>query len=324
MTEWQEGLSEHIFTTNTSIISTEMIRTEMKNLIKADDWYVFDDEPVDQKEAREMKKLAKEEEKLRRKTLRSQELCVGQKSGQSTKRVIAEAIDLDWIFKEGNAKIFLKLLSEQDNNKLFVTKGIRVFIDIIWSKYQPKIVKQVFFPYILYTTLFIILCSKLTQNALDEIVADRVDGNIDESTAKYLTEIFLVVSISIVCGFIWFSFFFVEYLQVREDYKAYFADYWNLFDFMSLVLNAFYVIVLNLIVVTNNDFIPVSVLRLVGAFACWFLWIKVFYWMRLFRPTAMFITLIQQTVADIRWFSIMVGIILTSFGHFFMVIHLNN
>jgi hypothetical protein len=76
------------------------------------------------------------------------------------KRVKAVALDLDWIFKHNNIKVLLKLLTNQDNSQLYATKAIRIFIDMLWIKYQPQIIKKVFLPYMIYLVLFVFLCSK--------------------------------------------------------------------------------------------------------------------------------------------------------------------
>ena len=64
-------------------------------------------------------------------------------------------------------------------------------------------------------------------------------------------------------------------------------------------------------------------IRSLGAFACFFMWIKVFYWMRLFESLAYYVKLILQTMTDSMPFMLMVGIIVMSFANFFYVINRN-
>lgn len=56
------------------------------------------------------------------------------------------------------------------------------------------------------------------------------------------------------------------------------------------------------------------------AIACWLMWIKIYYMMRLFKDTAHFITLIARVLADIKTFSIMLVIVMLAFANFFYVI----
>jgi hypothetical protein len=53
------------------------------------------------------------------------------------------------------------------------------------------------------------------------------------------------------------------------------------------------------------------------------MWCKLFYWMRLFKATAAFITLIFQTLSDVKIFAAMLAIILVAFANFFFVINNN-
>jgi len=53
------------------------------------------------------------------------------------------------------------------------------------------------------------------------------------------------------------------------------------------------------------------------------MWIKLFYWGRLFEPTAYLVTLISETLYDIKLFVLVVGILLAAFANFFLIINLN-
>ena len=53
------------------------------------------------------------------------------------------------------------------------------------------------------------------------------------------------------------------------------------------------------------------------------MWLKVFYWMRLFPSLAYYVNLIKQTIADIKNFLLMCLIILCAFANFFYVLDLN-
>jgi len=53
------------------------------------------------------------------------------------------------------------------------------------------------------------------------------------------------------------------------------------------------------------------------------MWIKIFYWMRLFPSLAYYVKLIIQTIADCMPFMFMVIIIMCAFANFFYVINTN-
>ena len=67
----------------------------------------------------------------------------------------------------------------------------------------------------------------------------------------------------------------------------------------------------------------VETTRSIGSFSVFNLYIKVFYWMRLFKPTAYFINLITQVVLDIRVFTIMLITMIGAFANFFSIINSN-
>ena len=53
------------------------------------------------------------------------------------------------------------------------------------------------------------------------------------------------------------------------------------------------------------------------------MWLKVFYWMRLFSALAYYVKLIQDTIIEMSNFLLMVLIIIFAFSSFFYVINLN-
>lgn len=115
----------------------------------------------------------------------------------------------------------------------------------------------------------------------------------------------------------------MEILQLVENPGAYFFDYWNVIDFCSLSMNITYVSMVLFILVTHVPLMPIIYLRLFGALACFFMWIKIFYWMRLFRSTAYYVKLIAQTIEDCLTFTLMVFIILLAFTSFFYILNMN-
>jgi hypothetical protein len=73
----------------------------------------------------------------------------------------------------------------------------------------------------------------------------------------------------------------------------------------------------------DMEYIRIEQINTVGSFACFFMWIKVFYWMRLFTTTAYYVKLIQETISDSMPFMCMVFLIMASFANFIYVINTN-
>lgn len=115
----------------------------------------------------------------------------------------------------------------------------------------------------------------------------------------------------------------LEMGSLIEDGREYFSDAWNCLDFVSLSLNFSFLFIATICQVLETWAISKENIRLIGAYACFFMWCKMFYWMRLFESTAYYVKLIQQTITDCLTFMLMILIILLAFANFFLIINLN-
>ena len=90
----------------------------------------------------------------------------------------------------------------------------------------------------------------------------------------------------------------IEILQWRSaGFLEYFNDFWNILDQLSFVLN--------LVTLTLHAFdADVHTQKLVAAAAIFFMYSKLFYWMRLFDSLAAFIRMLTQIFIDIVPFSL--------------------
>ena len=94
-------------------------------------------------------------------------------------------------------------------------------------------------------------------------------------------------------------------------------------DMMSLYCNLLFLTMFSICLIREEEYFRSDLMHIIGAYACFFMWIKIFYWMRLFSSLAYYVKLIYQTIADISAFMLMVLIILTSFGCFLYVCNRN-
>ena len=146
---------------------------------------------------------------------------------------------------------------------------------------------------------------------------DHIDDASSISTERNLVVLLSTIAI------IFIAFFAaIEINQAKQSVIDYFVDYWNYIDVLSLGLNLMFLIMLNTnCFMVSNEIFSKTHIRVNAAVGCFTLWIKLFYWMRLFKVTAYFITLITQTLFDIRVFMIMLTIILIAFGTFFSILN---
>lgn len=121
----------------------------------------------------------------------------------------------------------------------------------------------------------------------------------------------------VIFGKTFVTFTILEVIQFRGDPWGYFSDFWNILDFTSLMLCAGYVASELL------DLITEDYLNVLGSFAILLLWIKLFYWMRLFKNFSAFIRIISEIVKDIQIFTVMLFLCLSAFANVIIVLQMN-
>ena len=52
-------------------------------------------------------------------------------------------------------------IRSKTDTQVLVYKNIKAFVELLWSKYQPCIIKKVFLPFIIYMIIFIYISSFL-------------------------------------------------------------------------------------------------------------------------------------------------------------------
>jgi hypothetical protein len=73
------------------------------------------------------------------------------------KRIVVEAIDINWVFHGDNMKNLIILLKQEKVSPFFSTKAMRSFIMLVWQKYNPAIIYRIFIPNLLYLLSFIMV-----------------------------------------------------------------------------------------------------------------------------------------------------------------------
>ena len=153
-------------------------------------------------------------------------------------------------------------------------------------------------PYIRY----FILCTVYFTNFIEK---DRI-GESWMMTSK-LTMIALVVDL--VCAFLLEVFQFME-----AGASNYLSNFWNIFDLMSISANAC------VILMVDFSDLDAAQIKPYASVAVFLMWVKLFYWMRLFENQAGFIRLLSQILYDTRAFSLMLMICLAMFANATMIL----
>lgn len=320
MVEWPGDLEEFIFASPTSLVDGQFIKeTLIKEGLLKEEKNKDDDvaDAVDEQDSKPKKAERDANE------LRPQTLVLGEEP-KNKQRVSIEAVDFDWIFGPGNCKALITLLANYAKKQLYVTRAFKIFISLMWKNYQPKIVLRMLVPFIVYLILFMFMASKGSGEFLDALNAyEHEHAKARENDAAFHAEKTLILVVSVFCILFWLFFARIELVQLIEDPREYLMDYWNCCDLVSILLNAALMGMVDTCLLAEKQLVNVVTVRTVGSLAMFFLWIKVFYWGRLFKSTAHFITLIVTTCCDIRTFVVMLFIIIGAFANFFLIINNN-
>ena len=77
-------------------------------------------------------------------------------------------------------------------------------------------------------------------------------------------------------------------------------------------------------IISDKNIFSTTDLRAYVGCSCFVMWIKVFYWMRLFKHTAYYIKLITQTINDVGIFLACTLIILVAFANLFFFLNIDS
>ena len=97
-------------------------------------------------------------------------------SKRPLKRVSVQAIDMDWLFEKNknNAEHLITILANESTSKeIYVKEPIRLFIELMWVKFKPRIIVYVFVPYVVYLWLLYTLTGHLLNSFLINLAEMR-------------------------------------------------------------------------------------------------------------------------------------------------------
>lgn len=238
---------------------------------------------------------------------------------QPMQRVSIEAVELDWIFENGSARTLIELLGTDANDLALTKKSIHTFVDLVWGHYQQAIIKFVLIPYIAHAVSSSLLASSLVGEYIKmfDVDTEHEDTKFVKESLRYSAALLQTIS---TIAFLYFTG--LECMGgMISDFLSYLADPWNVVDFLIILLTTLFQLMFSICCYYEREIISVKFLRTVGSFLIFFMWIKVFYWMRLFPAYAYYVKLIMQTIIDAKEFSVMVFIIIISFSTFFYIIN---
>lgn len=246
-------------------------------------------------------------------------------------------LPLDWIhanykgFKKVGFKELIVALDRAPHESLFGTELVVTLCRHFWDFYYRRIFFFGFLPYLLY---FISTLLYVSWYAVEGISRDELYTFSGE---------FVLRSLMILC-IVYFAFF--EFTNLFRDPYGYIGDPFNLVDWIEFILNGYILWHLvrddidetestepavspvadsggekkepAMIDLLGND---IQTIRSMAAISVGLMWIKSFYWMRLFDKTSFYIRLIQETLSEVAYFAILFVFILFCFANTIFVIN---
>jgi len=220
------------------------------------------------------------------------------------RRLEIKAIEFDWIFDDKRGAKFIKTLSTWNCIDVFSVHIIKWIILFSWQNFKKFIMMYLFVPYVAYFLLFILYTTYFHK----KMIESGSDSWEHFGIANSLSMIFLI-------PFIWY-FTYLEIRQIMFLKYTYFLSIWNLVDVLSIFLNLL-ILLFDLINVTESTLIPIL------ACAVLLMWLKLFYFGRIFLSTASVIKMIIAISSDMKYFLLILMLTIAGFGNWFMILARN-
>ena len=193
---------------------------------------------------------------------------------------------IDWIFQSGRGFAGLvQTLAKAQSESVFSTELVITLTENFWSEYKSAIVKYCLFPFIVYFLSTMIYFSHYL--LLEEL---STTWEFAQNPGEIVCRVLVIVTT------IYFGAY--EFVQLFSKGLRYFFDFWNIFDCVSMILNAF-MLVNHL---AGLHLIKKDTLIILSFIAMFIMWVKSFSWFRLGDNTSFYIRLVVETMAGIKYF----------------------
>lgn len=216
-----------------------------------------------------------------------------------------KAIEFDWIFDNKQRSAFIKALSETDDLDLFSLNIIRSLIYFTWGVCWKYLMVYVFVPFCVYFAVFVVYVTYVHKN--------KVDRGHSYADPFGIAQVVLIV---VTLLFIVFQGFY-EAKQIWFNKLNYFLSFWNLVDLASLILNLI-VCISDLAGLDDSKYVPMS------AIAILFMYLKLFYFGRIFITTAAMVRMVIAIIYDMRYFVAVFLLACAGFGNCFYILAKND
>lgn len=178
-------------------------------------------------------------------------------------------------------------------------------IDFNYPLVRTFIISFLFIPFCVFHILFVVHANVIYENRFDS----------DE---------FKLANLAISIILLIFSTFFLlnEIMQIFREGIEYLISVWNYIDLITPVGVIFTIILV--LLDTHGREIDEDMLRCVYAVTTLFMWLKLLYFLRIFRKTGYLIRLLVEVIIDMGVFLLVLLITNTAFGDSFLRLSMAN
>ena len=209
-------------------------------------------------------------------------------------------LDMRWFYEgKENFVSFSRLLNNMPIS-FYTSEFSEYLLDQFWAKTRTKILVQQFLPFIALMILAVFYMHYELEHEPDDRDDESRAGYYCRKGAGIFTILFIFWSLRT-------ELFQFAYAERKMDYIC---SGWNWVDFFGLMFTltiAFHTLL-------EMTLIPIESLRILAAVASLFLLMKVYDWLRLFENTAFYVLLLQETLNDLKWFLVLLGVAFLMFG----------
>lgn len=206
---WEDDLEMIVFPSHTSIISQELLFAKLsENGIEVDFEALKSGNSLKEEKQKAIDRGDLKEFQL------DAEFDAGLPEGQTPlRKVKIQALDMDWLFENDNAKTLINVLANEESNPVVLTmETMQVFLNMTWEKYQPAIIKYVFIPYMIYLCLMCRLVCQSARSYIDIISFDQTPDVVAER-ANINLQIIIFVPFAVI---LMIFFLYLELPQMIE------------------------------------------------------------------------------------------------------------
>jgi hypothetical protein len=223
-----------------------------------------------------------------------------ERTKQTLQKYDVQAIEFSWLFNHAHRKNFLKALTNTKDIEIFSLDIVKNILMFLWGYYRGVIFGIILIPFLIYFLTFILYASYINRRKEDET---NKDGDYHRANDALI----IIIFIGIIMSFI------LEVSKIIYSYKSYLMSFWNIISLISLVLN-FFVVTADLSGMGERTLLPPM------AIAVLLMWIRFFYFGRVFLSTAWMVRMIYSVIKEIGYFLLIFFLMVIGFANVFFII----